>query len=121
MGEQLLERESELLNMTHEYGKQEDAIRGLEHSLTAAGKTVEAQKTRILRLSTRNEELVRLYHAKESEVQDLRILSSAEAEGRKICEQELVQVIRIFLYRLVHVFFHGQEVRFNLLLSNCGV
>ena len=78
--------------MKHEFGKQEDTIRGLEHSLSVAGKTVEAQKARILRLSARNEELVRLYHSKESEVQDLRVLSSAEAESRKVCEQELVQV-----------------------------
>jgi hypothetical protein len=93
MNDQLQVRESQLLNMKHEFGKQEDAIRGLEHSLSVAGKTVEAQKARILRLSARNEELVRLYHSKESEVQDLRVLSSAEAESRKVCEQELVQVI----------------------------
>lgn len=92
MNDQLQVRESQLLNMKHEFGKQEDAIRGLEHSLSVAGKTVEAQKGRILRLSARNEELVRLYHSKESEVQDLRVLSSAEAESRKVCEQELVQV-----------------------------
>lgn len=92
MNDQLQVRESQLLNMKHEFGKQEDTIRGLEHSLSVAGKTVEAQKARILRLSARNEELVRLYHSKESEVQDLRVLSSAEAESRKVCEQELVQV-----------------------------
>ena len=92
MNDQLQVRESQLLNMKHEFGKQEDAIRGLEHSLSVAGKTVDAQKARILRLSARNEELVRLYHSKESEVQDLRVLSSAEAESRKVCEQELVQV-----------------------------
>lgn len=89
---QLQVRESQILNMKHEFGKQEDVIRGLEHSLSVAGKTVEAQKVRIMRLSARNEELVRLYHSKENEVQDLRILNSAEAESRRVSEQELNQV-----------------------------
>lgn len=82
----------QLLSMKQEIGKQEDIIRGLEHSLTVASNTVEAQKIRIMRLTTRNEELVRLYHNKENEVQDLRVLSSSEAEGRRICELDLSQV-----------------------------
>lgn len=86
--------ESKLQGMRYEYGKQEDTIRGLEHSLQVASNAVEAQKLRIMRLSARNEELVRAYHSKENEVQDLRVLSSTEAEGKRVCEQEL-NVVRI--------------------------
>lgn len=93
---QLQVRESQLLGMKYEIGKQEDIIRGLEHSLVVAGNAVEAQKLRIMRLSTRNEELVRLYHSKENEVQDLRVLSSTEAEGRRVSEQEL-SLVRIIM------------------------
>lgn len=94
--DQLQVRESQLLGMKQKFGKQEDIIRGLEHSLAVAGNAVEAQKLRIVRLSARNEELVRLYHRKENEVQDLRVLSSTEAEGRRVCEQEL-SLVRILV------------------------
>jgi len=94
--DQLQMQESQLLGMKYEIGKQDDIIRGLEHSLAVAGNAVEGQKLRIMRLSARNEELVRLYHSKENEVQDLRVLSSTEAEGRRVCEQEL-SLVRILV------------------------
>ena len=85
----------EVLSLKQEIGKQEDVIRGLEHSLTVANTTIEAQKVRITRLSARNEELIRLYNSKENEVQDLMVLSSSEAEGRRICEHDLNQVLTV--------------------------
>lgn len=94
------------MSMKQEIGKLEDIIRGLEHSLTVASNTVEAQKVRIMRLTARNEELVRLYHSKENEVQDLRVLSSSEAEGRRICEHDLSQVRILLQFCLVDVDDH---------------
>ncbi|KAL2622450.1 hypothetical protein R1flu_002655 [Riccia fluitans] len=92
MNDKLLEKESQLSAVKSECAKKDEVVRGLEQSLGDLSKSLDAQNRRIMQLTSRNEELFRLYHAKSKEVEDLHSKMIGDTDIKKINNQELDQL-----------------------------
>ncbi|KAL3691541.1 hypothetical protein R1sor_005192 [Riccia sorocarpa] len=92
MNDKLLEKESQLSAVRSECAKKDEVVRGLEQSLGDLSKSLDAQNRRIMQLTSRNEELFRLYHAKSKEVEDFHSKMIGDTDMKRVNDQELDQL-----------------------------
>lgn len=98
MNDKLQEKDTQLSSLKSECAKKDEVVRGLEQSLGDLAKSLDAQNRRIMQLTSRNEELFRLYHAKSKEVEDLHSKMIEDTDSKRLSCQEIDQVQAILYY-----------------------